>query len=138
MDLETKDIVTLAISGLALLVSVTTAISTFFFNKRKAARDLWQRNLELYMSHPAHVLGRPKSDSEEDEQVYRIHVSYIFLAFEELLSAFPRDAGWLRVIRRHIQRHAEYARIVLADKDRLSMYSSALQAKMKEALNAPM
>ncbi|WP_293904478.1 hypothetical protein, partial [Phenylobacterium sp.] len=102
--------IALSISAVALIVSLFTAWRTFAFNKRKAAKDLWQKNLEFYMAHPVHALGRPKSDSEADVQAYRIHVSYLFLAMEELLSAFPRDKGWLAVVRRHLQRHGGYVR----------------------------
>jgi hypothetical protein len=130
------NVASLLMSGLALLVSLSMGLSTFVFNKKKAARDLWQRQLELYIANPSHLLGRAKDKSEEAEQAYRAHVGYIFLAIEELLSAFPGDASWQNLVRRHIQRHAVYTREVLGDPDRRSTYSDGLQRKMKEALNA--
>ena len=71
-----SSIAPLIISSLALAVSGTAALSTFVFNTKKSARELWQKQLEIYIANPAHLLGRPTKGTEESKQAYRAHVIF--------------------------------------------------------------
>jgi hypothetical protein len=122
--------ISLLLSAIALIVSLLVAYYNFRLARQKSAKDMWQRIIELYIQHPSHLLGRSELDTEESTQAYRVHVAFMFMAFEEILEAFPNDTGWENIVRRHLLRHAAYVREVLHDPERNASYSTKLRAKM--------
>jgi hypothetical protein len=129
--MEPKDWLPIAISATALAVSLWTFQRAAVSAKKKSARDLWQRVIEIYIEHPTHYDGLPATTTEADRKRYEINASFVLFALEDILAAYPYDDAWKALVRRQLERHQAYVKVIRADQARFKIYSPPLQAMMK-------